>query len=139
MGYEKNLVCLTRNDYEPNVVFYGQEKAARLQPDQMKLPAPDFIVEVLSPSTEHHDRGVKFQDYAAHGVGEYWLVDPVAETVEQYLLVAGVAGEPGTYRLLGNRTGQGELASVAVPGFRLPVRALFDRQANLAALRSLGA
>lgn len=139
VGYEKNLVCLTRNDYEPDLIFYGREKASRLQPDQMKLPAPDFIVEVLSPSTERNDRGVKFEDYAAHGIGEYWLVDPVAEAVEQYALTERVLpGEPGVYRLLGRRAGEDELASIAVPGFRVPIRALFERMENLAALRALG-
>ena len=43
----------------------------------MKYPAPDFIAEILSPSTDERDRGIKFEDYAAHGVGEYWLLDPV--------------------------------------------------------------
>ncbi len=71
VGFEKCLICLTRNDYEPDVLFYGREKAAMLQPDQMKLPPPDFVVEVLSPSTERHDRNVKFEDYGAHGITEY--------------------------------------------------------------------
>lgn len=139
VGSEKALVCLTRNDYEPDVVFYGREKAALLQPDQMKLPAPDFIAEVLSPSTEFHDRGVKWQDYAAHGVGEYWIIDPVAESVEQFVWAEAAAPDaPGTYRRLGVWTGEEPVASAAVPGFRLPTRALFDRQANLAVLAAPG-
>ncbi|MBM3882554.1 MAG: Uma2 family endonuclease [Verrucomicrobia bacterium] len=32
------------------------------------------------------DRGVKAEDYAAHGVAEYWLVDPQQEQIEKYLL-----------------------------------------------------
>ena len=139
VGSEKNLICLTRNDYEPDVVFYGPEKAALLQPDQMKLPAPDFIAEVLSPSTERHDRGVKFDDYAAHGVREYWLIDPVGNAVEQYALPDGTTGEETpTYRLIGIQSGDDAVSSVAVPGFHLPARALFERQANLAALAALG-
>ena len=135
VGIEKCLICLTRNDYEPDVLFYGLEKAALLQPDQMKLPAPDFVVEVLSPSTERHDRGIKFEDYAAHGIAEYWIIDPVNFTVEQYTLPAD-----GTeYRLAGTWSGQAEIVSVAVPGFRLPAAALFDRAANLAALAALSA
>jgi len=41
---------------------------------------------VLSPSTEKRDRGIKFRDYELHGVGEYWIVDTVAESVKLYLL-----------------------------------------------------
>ena len=140
VGFEKTLVCLTRNDYEPDVVFFGREKAALLQPDQMKLPAPDFIAEVLSPSTEHHDRGVKFDDYAAHGVAEYWIIDPVANTVEQYALAESGTGEiTSAYRQLGIYTGDAMVGSVAVGGFKIPARALFERQANLAALSALSA
>ncbi len=115
------------------MLFYGREKAALLQPDQMKLPAPDLVVEVLSPSTERHDRSIKFEDYAAHGIAEYWIIDPVAQTVEQHTLPAG-----GTeYQTVGVWSGDTEIVSTVVPGFHLPARALFDRQANLAALATL--
>ena len=134
-GSEKCLVCLTRNDYEPEIVFYGREKASLFQPLQMKMPAPDFVVEVLSPSTEHYDRGVKFEDYAAHGISEYWIIDPVTRTVEQYALPVGGT----TYQAVGIWNGDAEIVSVAVPGFRLPAVALFDTQANLAALAALSA
>lgn len=127
---EKALCVFPRNDYEPDVCFWGPEKAALLQPTQLKLPPPDFIAEVLSESTEARDRGEKFQDYATHGVGEYWIVDPERETVEQYL------AREGKYQLA-QKTGTGEIRSVVVPGFCLPVRALFDAQLNLAAVRNL--
>lgn len=128
---EKALVSLTRNDYEPDVCFFGREKAAGITPDTLRFPAPDLAVEVLSPSTEARDRGVKFEDYAAHGVAEYWIVDPDAETVEQYVL-----DDAGDYTLA-MKSGTGELASVAVAGFAVPVRALFDDALNLDVLRTL--
>jgi Uma2 family endonuclease len=53
---------------------------------QMRFPAPDFIAEILSPSTEENDRNIKSTDYAAHGVSEYWIIDPAYRIVEQYLL-----------------------------------------------------
>ena len=39
-------------------------------------------MEILSPSTERQDRGYKRTLYSRHGVREYWLVDPSAETIE---------------------------------------------------------
>ena len=48
--------------------------------------APDLVVEVLSPSTGRRDRGLKAAGYATFGVREYWLVDLVARTVEQFEL-----------------------------------------------------
>ena len=130
VGYEKLLITLTRNDYEPDLCFFSREKSATFTPDQTQFPAPDFIAEVLSPSTEARDRGVKFEDYAAHGVREYWLLDPVAASVEQYIL------EQKQYRLRTKST-SGQLDSVAVAGFALPVQALFDVAANLQAVRRL--
>lgn len=132
VGTEKVLICLTRNDYEPDLVFYGKDKAARLRPDQTEFPAPDLIVEVLSESTESRDRGIKFEDYAAHGVREYWLVDPDKEIVEQYEL----AGETYALRI---KQADGTLRSDVVPEFGVPVRAIFDRGENLSALRVLTA
>jgi Uma2 family endonuclease len=130
VGYEKILVSLTRNDYEPDICFFGSEKAAQFQPDQMHFPAPDLVVEVLSASTEVIDRGIKFEDYAAHDVAEYWLIDPETETAEQYHL------QDGRYNLhVKAQTGQ--LASHVIPGFVIPIRAIFDEQENQAALHQL--
>lgn len=130
VGHEKLLVCLKRNDYEPDVCFFEQQKAARFTGDQMKFPAPDLAVEVLSASTESNDRGVKFEDYAASGVREYWIVDPDAEIIEQYAM----AGEEYALKLKMNT---GVLRSEVVAGFEVPVRALFDERENLAAMQRL--
>ncbi len=83
---EKALVSLTRNDYEPDISFVAKARATAFAPDQMQFPAPDLVVELLSPSTSKHDRGIKHVDYAAHGVTEYWIVDAETETIEQYVL-----------------------------------------------------
>jgi Uma2 family endonuclease len=130
VGFEKILIALTRNDYEPDVCFFGQHKARTFTPDQMKFPAPDFIAEILSPSTEANDRGVKFEDYAAHGVQEYWLLDPQTATIEQYHLV------DGAYQLV-LKSNNGTVTSIAIAGFVVAVRALFDEQENLRALQAL--
>lgn len=47
---------------------------------------PDLIVEVLSPSTARRDRGDKKILYEKYGVKEYWIIDPVAKSIEVYLL-----------------------------------------------------
>ena len=53
------------------------------------IGAPDLIVEILSPSTEKHDRNTKFKLYQRHGVREYWIVDPSNETVSVNILNSG--------------------------------------------------
>ena len=130
VGHEKLMISLTRNDYEPDICFFAKQKADTFTAKQMRFPAPDFIAEVLSESTAHNDRGVKFDDYAAHGVTEYWIIDPDGEMVEHYLL------DGDAYRL-NVKAGSGMLISRAIPGFQIPVRAIFDESENLTALRSL--
>lgn len=121
VGTETVLIALTRNDYLPDVCFFTTEKAQDFPSDQVKYPAPDFVVEVLSPGTATIDRGIKFEEYAASGIGEYWIVDPEQQTVEQYHL----QGE--TYELL-LKVKSGEISSEVVKGFTLPVTAIFDRK-----------
>lgn len=127
---EKCLVVFPRNDYEPDIVFFEKAKAATLKPDTMQFPIPDFVVEVLSESTEKRDRGVKFEDFEANGVEEYWLVDTEEETLEQYLL------ENGQYKLV-LKSGSGRVSSQVVQGFGADIEAFFDRDKNIQALRDM--
>jgi Uma2 family endonuclease len=127
---EKCLCVFPRNDYEPDVVFFGREKAATLKPDTVKFPVPDLAIEVLSESTEDRDRGVKFEDFAANDVGEYWLINADDSIVEQYVL------RSGAYELQAKQS-SGRLKSFVVAGFETEIEALFDETKNLEALREL--
>ncbi|MES2594448.1 MAG: Uma2 family endonuclease [Verrucomicrobiota bacterium] len=129
---EKAMTCFPRNDYEPDIMFFGPAKRALIDPDTLKFPIPDLIVEVLSPSTEHRDRGIKFQDYALHGVGEYWIIDPVAETVELHRLPEGADAYPAA-----PKQAEGSLHSDVVPGFEIPVRAIFDEDENARSMKAI--
>ena len=130
-GGEKTLICCRRNDYEPDVLFFGPEKARGIAPDTLRFPPPDFAVEILSESTAHRDRGIKMRDYAAHAVTEYWIVDPVEEAIEQYFI-----GADGAYALHAKQV-DGSMHSRAVAGWVMPVRGAFDDAENLAALRAM--
>ena len=48
--------------------------------------APDMVVEVLSPSTQRHDRLVKLDLYQRAGVREYWIISPEEKTAQVFLL-----------------------------------------------------
>ena len=130
---EKALVGLTRNDYEPDICFWNDETAASFEDDQMEHPAPDLIVEILSKSTTGRDRGIKFEDYAAHGVCEYWIIDPVRKSVEQYQLDESTMAFASVATLYIDDM----LEALTVSGFRIPVRAIFDKQVNMETLRAL--
>ncbi|HQU85403.1 MAG TPA: Uma2 family endonuclease [Pyrinomonadaceae bacterium] len=130
VGSEKMLISLTRNDYEPDICFFESSKSNNFRPEQMQFPAPDFVVEVLSPSTEKFDREIKFQDYAAHGIREYWIIEPKNEFIEQYFLQAE------EYELL-LKAKDGTIESVVLPNFRIQIRAVFDEKLNLEELKRI--
>ncbi|TAE47829.1 MAG: Uma2 family endonuclease [Bacteroidetes bacterium] len=133
VGTEKVMISLTRNDYEPDLVFFSKEKSDLFEKDQTLFPAPDFAVEILSKKTAAIDRGAKKQDYAAHGVREYWIIDPLRERVEQYILPTHAQEYfPAKYHPRG-----GLIESYAIPGFDIPVDALFDEAVNLETLQAL--
>jgi Uma2 family endonuclease len=131
VGYEKMLISLTRNDYEPDICFWRNEKSSHFKPRQMQFPAPDLVVEILSESTEKIDRGVKFEDYAQHGISEYWIVDADKQTVEQYIL------EEGKYALKHKAQMQETIFCQALPGFTIPAIAIFDEIENMSVLKNL--
>jgi len=51
------------------------------------LGAPDFIIEVISPSNTKHDTKIKYQKYLEAGVREYWIADPIEKTVAAHRLI----------------------------------------------------
>ena len=121
VGIEKILVSLSRNDYEPDVCFWKQSRAKNFTEDQMQFPAPNLVVEVLSKSTENRDRTIKYEDYEAHGVKEYWIIDSSKQTIEQYVL------SHKKYELI-FKGKDGTIESVAVKNFKIPVKAIFDKR-----------
>jgi len=63
--------------------------------------APDWLAEVLSPSTARHDRLTKLPAYERAGVSEVWLISPIDRTVSIYRLEAGRYGSPTVVDLKG--------------------------------------
>ncbi|CAG5011912.1 hypothetical protein DYBT9275_05053 [Dyadobacter sp. CECT 9275] len=130
VGIEKIMITLTRNDYEPDICFFRKEKSVLFSEDQILFPAPDLVIEIISDSTEERDRGVKFKDYQAHKIEEYWIIDPENQTLEQYHL------KGDTYSLL-LKSAQGMVKSFVVDGFQIPITAIFDETENLKTVLTL--
>ena len=75
--------------------------------------APDWLLEVLSPSTAAHDQIAKRRTYERAGVREYWLVHPSDRTLTVYVLENGQYGRPDIYELK-DETPIGVLPGVAI-------------------------
>ncbi len=97
---------------EPDLLFLAKANLSRLENGLVRGPA-DLAVEVVSPESEWRDRHDKFQEYAAGGVPEYWLIDPTQNQAEFYRL-----NQNGQYQpiLLDS---EGKIYSLALPGFWL--------------------
>jgi Uma2 family endonuclease len=83
-------VWLGENCVQPDVFWVSKPQSlCKLGEDGYWYGAPDLVIEVLSPSTAHKDRGIKFDLYEKHGVREYWLFDPDGRYIEVFRLLNG--------------------------------------------------
>ena len=82
----------------PDIAGWRRARLPRLPDDQPFEVVPDWLCEILSPSTESKDRRIKMPLYARYGVPHIWLVDPVARTLEAYTLVEGAWKATAAYR-----------------------------------------
>lgn len=73
------------NVLQPDLLMIHDSRLDIVRPHGIQ-GAPDLVVEVLSPSSRKRDKVVKAAVYARHGVPEYWLIDPEAQTLERYVL-----------------------------------------------------
>jgi Uma2 family endonuclease len=81
----------------PDLAGWRRERMINHPPVHRIEVVPDWVCEVLSPSTEGKDRQVKMPIYAKFGVPYAWLVDPVAHTLEAYALDGGAWREIGRF------------------------------------------
>ena len=68
---------------------------------------PDWVLEVASPSTAHNDLGIKRDKYAAMGVREYWLFDPMGGLYRGLPRLQGLQLLRGVYRPIAPRMDRG--------------------------------
>lgn len=70
----------------PDLAGWRRERMPKLPDKAFIEVAPDWVAEILSPSTQRVDRTDKLSIYAAFGVGHAWYVDPLARTLEVFAL-----------------------------------------------------
>ncbi|WP_231877724.1 Uma2 family endonuclease [Ferroacidibacillus organovorans] len=78
-----DVVFSSRDVRQPDLVMVHRERMGIVHVKGI-FGVPDLIVEVLSPGSFERDRKEKWKTYEAYQVPEYWLVDSLNGTVEQY-------------------------------------------------------
>lgn len=73
----------------PDIAGWRTERLHVLPETPYFTLPPDWVCEVLSPSTEDWDRGAKRRIYASAGVAHLWLVDPRVKLIEAFALTGG--------------------------------------------------
>jgi Uma2 family endonuclease len=73
----------------PDIAGWRRERMPHMPAKAYIEAAPDWICEIISPSTESIDRGAKRRIYATYSVGHLWLLNPVARYLEAHALRDG--------------------------------------------------
>jgi len=73
----------------PDLAGWRRERMPYLPEDQRYEVVPDWVCEILSPSTKRKDRQDKMPLYARYGVRYAWLIDPIKRILEAYQLNLG--------------------------------------------------
>jgi Uma2 family endonuclease len=105
---------LGNEELAPDLAGWRRSRLPRLPEEAYFVLAPDWICEVLSPSTEEVDRTEKLDIYAEHGVRYVWLASPLLRILEVYRLE-----ESGSYLRL--KTYRGRRLVKAEPFDALPL------------------
>ena len=82
----------------PDLAGWRRERMDRVGEQTSFRLAPDWVCEVLSPSTQAIDRSDKMDIYARESVKHLWLVDPTVRTLETYRLESSHWTRLGTWR-----------------------------------------
>ena len=99
---------LSENVLVPDLAGWRRERLPELPRDAFFTLAPDWVCEILLPSTRSRDLVQKRRLYAEAGVSHLWFIDPDARTLEAFAL------EEGRWVLITALEGQ---ADVSVPPF----------------------
>lgn len=102
----------------PDLAAWRRERMPRMPDAAHFTLAPDWVCEVLSPSTARLDRSKKLGVYARAGVGHVWLLDPLQQLLEVLRLEGDHYGQVATHA--GEDVARAEpFAALALPLARL--------------------
>jgi len=104
----------------PDLAGWRRERHPKLPRGKALTIAPDWLCEILSPSTEARDRAAKLPAYAREGIRHVWLVDPDVRTLEVFRL------EGTHYALLTTFAGDGRVRAEPFDAVELELKAIWE-------------
>ena len=104
----------------PDVAGWRRERMPRLPKTAYFTVTPDWVCEVLSPSTRRRDLGAKRDLYAREGIPHLWLVDPLLHTLDTFAL------QEGEWYPLGQLTGKADVRQPPFDALTFPLADLWD-------------
>ena len=104
----------------PDLAGWQRERMPELPDTAWFELSPDWVCEILSPSTAQIDRSVKMPIYAREGVRHLWLIDPEIKTLEAYVL-----GNDGLWSLLGTISNDAEVCLAPFDEITFPLNSLW--------------
>ncbi|OGR06137.1 MAG: hypothetical protein A2511_15220 [Deltaproteobacteria bacterium RIFOXYD12_FULL_50_9] len=82
-------IAFGENILVPDLAGWKRDRFAKSKDHNWISVSPDWVCEILSPGTFRRDKIQKMPIYAQYGVPHFWLVDPMARTLETYRLESG--------------------------------------------------
>lgn len=104
---------------EPDLIFMSRHNRYRMH--QQYWDGADLVMEVVSPDDPTRDLETKRREYAQAGIPEYWLVNPLDETITVFRLPEDAL----VYAIHGVYDRSSVAESALLPGFTVDVDACF--------------
>lgn len=113
-----DVVLSDEDVVQPDIIYVSKERRNIITHNNIQ-GAPDLVIEILSPKISYRDREIKRKLYYKYGVKEYWIVDPVKQTIE--VLSRDVAG----YKKTGMYTVDTPLSSPLFSDLSIDLKSVF--------------
>ena len=116
-----DVVLSEHNIVQPDILFVSGVRSSIIEEKNIQ-GAPDLLIEIISEGNRRHDEVRKRDLYEAYGVKEYWVVDPVLETIKVYRLEEERFVRAAVWSL---EAGD-KISSPLLPGFERQVTDVFE-------------
>lgn len=107
-----------KNAFQPDILFISNERKDIIQ--DFIEGAPDFVVEITSPSTKKYDLKEKLEAYGRNNILEYWVIHPTKEELLIYL------NKKGKMELHKTFSKKGKVKAKAIKGFSCKLAEIFE-------------